>query len=114
MEIKAIHTEKPKKGKNYMLYEETYNAKEDKTLLTYEQIKTYCKELEKELEKKYGNRSEMMVRGLNILGNTTLKGYKSGFYDDDKDYLDGEVEDTSKFKYLYNFTVTIKVFNEEE
>ncbi len=53
--------------------------------------------------------SKVVVRGLNILRDTTLKGFDDEFIDEDiyDDYTKGKVANADKFKYFYNLTITV-------
>jgi hypothetical protein len=53
--------------------------------------------------------SKVVVRGLNILRDTTLKGFDDEFIDEDTydDYTKGKVANVDKFKYFYNLTITV-------
>ena len=53
--------------------------------------------------------SKVVVRGLNILRDTTLKGFDDEFIDEDAydDYTKGKVANVDKFKYFYNLTITV-------
>ena len=53
--------------------------------------------------------SKVVVRGLNILRDTTLKGIDDEFIDEGiyDDYTKGKVANADKFKYFYNLTITV-------
>ncbi len=77
------------------------------TLLTYSQIRDFCKETEKKLPKG----SKIVVRGENIMRFTTLYSTFGKKWDTDEgydEYLNGAVEDSDKYKVFYNFTISIK------
>jgi hypothetical protein len=59
--------------------------------------------------------SKVVVRSLNILRDTTLKGYNNDFMDEDTyyEYAKGKVKDDTKFKYFRNFTITVKEPNRQ-
>jgi hypothetical protein len=77
------------------------------------------KYLIQQYEKKYPN-SKFLVTGLGVAGRhelgdntkyqtSTLKKFSSGFsFQDEEEYLDGRVRDTTKF--LQYFQITISVF----
>jgi hypothetical protein len=76
-------------------------------LLTYSQIRDYCKQVEKDLPKG----SKMVVRGENIMRFTTLYSTYGKKWDTDEaydEYLNAAVQESDKFKVFYNFTISIK------
>lgn len=80
-------------------------------LLTYKHIREYCKKLEKDHLPKG---STLVVRAKNIIRDTTLySSYTTPWKTDDQydKYLNGEVEESEKYKVFYNFTVSIKTTN---
>ena len=77
-------------------------------LLTYAQIREFCKDAEKNLPKG----SKLVVRGQNILRFTTLYSSYGKKWDTDEqyeNYLNGAVEESDKFKKFYNFTISVKI-----
>jgi len=52
----------------------------------------------------------MTVTGLNIIRNSSLKGYEDDFMDDDAwdDYYNSKVRDSTKYDKFYSFTITIR------
>ena len=59
---------------------------------------------------KLGIDDRMTVTGLNILRNSSLKGYEDDFIDDDAwdDYCKSKVRDGTKYDKFYSFTITIR------
>ena len=107
MEIKPIAPPKIIKHQNFIKKQVTLAPPEGK-LLTYKQIREFCKEQEKKLPKG----SKIVIRGENILRTTTLYSTYNKKWDTDEEwdeYLNGAVEEPNKFKAFFNFTVTLKV-----
>lgn len=76
-------------------------------LLTYTQIREFCKEIEEDLP--IG--SKMVIRAENILRFTTLYSTYGKKWDTDAqydEYLNGAVHEPDKYKKFYNFTISIK------
>ena len=67
------------------------------------------------IKKKLPKDAKYVVRGLNILRDTTLKSYNDPFMTEDEydEYTAGKVKDNTKFKYFYGFTISIRIPNEE-
>ncbi len=75
-------------------------------LLTYGQVRDFCKETEKKLPKG----SKMVVRAENIMRFTTLYSSYGKKWDTDEEYdeyLNGAVQESDKYKVFYNFTISI-------
>jgi hypothetical protein len=61
-----------------------------------------------ELEKKTGAEN-VLIRGLNGIGFTTLKGYNQDYDDYDyEDYFNNKVKDDSNFSQFFQLEITIK------
>lgn len=97
--------------KNYTKKIITIRPDKDDQVFTFKQIKKYIEEKTKDLPKD----SKFFVRGLNILRDTTLKGYEDDFMtqDDYDEYSKGKVKDATKFDKFYNFTITIQQPNNQ-
>lgn len=64
--------------------------------------------IKNELEKKTGSEN-VLIRGLNGIGFTTLKGYNQDYDDHDyEDYFNGRVAETDKFSKFFQLEITIK------
>lgn len=74
-------------------------------VFSYDMVKRIYNEFIKSLPKNSRN----VVRGLNILGDTTLKGYNQDFktVEEYDDYIKGKVTDETKFQFFYNITITV-------
>ena len=84
----------------------TIRPNKDNQLFTKTQIKEYCQRQMQKL--KFGDK--MLVTGLNILRNSTLKEYQDDFMDDEawENYLSAKaVKDRTKYDKFYEFTITI-------
>jgi hypothetical protein len=83
----------------------TIRPDKENQLFTYKQIKKYGEQVLKTLHKD----SKMIVKGENILRDTTLKGYNDDFLSQEEydEYAQGHVKDSTKFDKFYNFTITI-------
>lgn len=94
-----------KKFKNYIKRTLTIRPDEEDQVFTFKQIKKYVEEKMKDLPPN----GRYFVRGLNILRDTTLKGYEDDFQTQDEydEYAKGKVKDATKFDKFYNFTITI-------
>ena len=59
---------------------------------------------------KLGIDDRMTVTGLNILRNSSLKGYEDDFMDDEAwdEYCNSKVKDGTKYDKFYSFTITIR------
>jgi len=59
---------------------------------------------------KLGIDDRMVVTGMNILRNTTLKQYEDDFMDDEAwdRYCKSKAKDSSKYDKFYEFTLTIR------
>jgi len=91
---------------NYRTKTVTIRPDKDNQVFTFKQVQDYSK---KQMTKLSPN-ADVLITGLNILRETTLKGYENDFmtqhaYDE---YLKGHVEDATKFDKLYNFTIRIR------
>jgi hypothetical protein len=53
--------------------------------------------------------SKVIVRGMNIVRGTTLKGYNDDFMTDEQfeEYARGKVKNVAKFNVFKNFTITV-------
>jgi len=91
---------------NYTKKTITIRPNKKNQLFTRTQIKEYC---QKQILK-LGIDDRMTVTGLNILRNSSLKGYEDDFMDDDawNDYCNSKVRDSSKYDKFYSFTITIR------
>ena len=87
----------------------TIRPDKDNQLFTRNQIKDYC---EKQMLK-LGINDKMLVTGLNILRNSSLKGYEDDFMDDEawNEYCNSKVRDGTKYDKFYSFTITIRTNN---
>ena len=94
---------------NYTKKTVTIRPDKDNELFTFSQIKKYCEDVSKTLSID----DKMVVKGLNILKDSTLKGYDDNFISDEdwNDYSQGKVKDSEKFNNFYNFTITIRSSN---
>ena len=94
---------------NYTKKTWTIRPDKDNQLFTRKQIKEYC---QKQMLK-LGIDDRMTVTGLNILRNSSLKGYEDDFMDDDAwdEYCNSKVRDSSKYDKFYSFTITIRTNN---
>jgi hypothetical protein len=83
----------------------TVRPDKENQLFTFKQVKEYCEKKQKQLPEN----AKMIIRGLNILRDTTLKSYDDNFMTEDEydNYSKGKVKDSSKFDKFYNFTITI-------
>ena len=91
---------------NYTKKTITIRPDKDNQIFTRKQIKEYCN---KQMQK-LGIDDRMTVTGLNILRNSSLKGYEDDFMDDDAwdDYCKSKVRDGTKFNLFHEFTITIR------
>ena len=91
---------------NYTKKTITIRPDKDNQIFTRKQIKEYCN---KQMQK-LGIDDRMTVTGLNILRNSSLKGYEDDFMDDDAwdDYCKSKVRDGTKYDKFYSFTITIR------
>ena len=94
---------------NYTKKTITIRPNKQNQLFSRKQIKEYC---QKQMLK-LGIDDRMTVTGLNILRNSSLKGYEDDFMDDDAwdDYCNSKVRDSSKYDKFYSFTITIRTNN---
>jgi hypothetical protein len=85
----------------------TIRPDKDNQVFTFEQVKKYYEDA----KKTFPANSVVTVRALNILRDTTLKGPNTEFMSEEEydDYIEGKVEDSSKFEYFFNFTITIRI-----
>jgi hypothetical protein len=90
---------------NYIKRTITVRPDKDNQLFTFKQVKEFCEKKEKQLPAN----AKMVVRGLNILRDTTLKSYDDDFMNEDEydEYSIGKNKDSSKFNKFFNFTITI-------
>lgn len=105
MELQEVKPVVITKTKNFINKEITLAPPKGK-LLTYQQIRNFCKEKEKTFKKG----TKMVVRAENILKTTTLYSTYSKKWDTDQEwdeYLNGAAEETDKYKAFFNFTVTL-------
>ena len=60
--------------------------------------------------------SKVIIRGMNIVRGTTLKGYNDDFMTDEQyeEYARGKVKDVEKFKVFKIFTITVLEKNTDE
>ena len=98
-------------NKNYTVKKIEINPDNATQVFTYKFIRDYCAIFFKKLPKD----AKYVVRGLNILRDTTLKSYNDPFMTEDEyaEYTAGKVKDNTKFKYFYGFTISIRIPNEE-
>ena len=98
--VKVLNTQ------NYTKKTITIRPNKQNQLFTRSQIKEYC---EKQIAK-LGKDVKVVVTGLNILRNSSLKGYDDDFMDDDSwdDYCKSKVRDGTKFNLFHEFTITIR------
>ena len=91
---------------NYKKTTITIRPDKDNQLFSRKQIKDYC---EKQIAK-LGKDVKVVVTGLNILRNSSLKGYEDDFMDDNAwdDYCESKVRDGTKFNLFHEFTITIR------
>ena len=91
---------------NYTKKTITIRPNKDNQIFTRKQIKEYC---EKQMQK-LGKDDRMVVTGLNILRNSSLKGYEDDFTDDDvwDEYCKGKPHGGAKLDKFYEFTITIR------
>lgn len=96
-----------KQSKGFTTKSITVKPKKADGLFSFNDIKRY-------IEKHMPKDKKVIVRATNILRDTTLKGYNDEFMTEDEfdDYIRGKVKDHDKFKYFYDFTVTIVEKNE--
>jgi hypothetical protein len=94
---------------NYTKKTITIRPDKNNQLFTRKQIKEYC---QKQMLK-LGIDDRMTVTGLNILRNSSLKGYDDDFMNDDawNEYCNSKVRDSSKYDKFYEFTITIRTNN---
>jgi hypothetical protein len=90
---------------NFIKKTVTIRPDKENQLFTYKQVKSYGEQVLKTLPKD----SKMIVKGENILRDTTLKGYNDDFLSQEEydEYAQGYVKDSTKFDKFYNFTITI-------
>jgi hypothetical protein len=74
-------------------------------LMSYKAVRTYVTKKQAEL----GSDAKILVRGMNILRSTTLKGMDDDLMTEEQydEYTQGKVEDNDKFKYFTNLQLTI-------
>ena len=91
---------------NYTKKTITIRPNKQNQLFSRKQIKEYC---QKQMLK-LGIDDRMTVTGLNILRNSSLKGYEDDFDDQAwENYLSAKaVNDRSKYDKFYEFTITIR------
>ena len=91
---------------NYTKKTITIRPDKDNKWFTRKQIKEYCNKQMKKL----GIDDRMTVTGLNILRNSSLKGYEDDFMDDEAwdEYCNSKVKDGTKYDKFYSFTITIR------
>jgi hypothetical protein len=101
-----------KKTKNYTCKTITIRPDKDDQVFTFRQVSDYCAMMTKKLEK---NGGQYTVTALNILRNTTLKGYNDRFDTQEEydEYCKKKVKDASKFDIFYSFTITVREDNDE-
>ena len=94
---------------NYTKKTITIRPNKQNQLFTRKQIKEYC---QKQMQK-LNIDDRMTVTGLNILRNSSLKGYEDDFMDDEAwdEYCNSKVRDSSKYDKFYSFTITIRTNN---
>ena len=94
---------------NYTKKTITIRPNKQNQLFSRKQIKEYC---QKQMQK-LGIDDRMTVTGLNILRNSSLKGYEDDFMDDAAwdEYCNSKVRDSSKYDKFYSFTITIRTNN---
>ena len=82
-----------------------YLVKDEKTLITPEELREIYKKLKSDLDKKYNGEYKIMVRALNAIQYFTLKAYSDDdlIVDDEVDYFNNRVKD-SKAKKFTNFS----------
>ena len=80
-------------------------------VMSYSAVKAY---IEKKQEENPNVR--MIVRGMNILRATTLKGLNDPMMTEQEynEYTDGKVEDNQKFKYFTNLQIVLVKMNKKE
>ncbi len=91
---------------NYTKKTITIRPDADNQVFTFKQVQEYCNKKMKDFKPD----AKVVVTGLNILRNTTLKGYDDDFMSEDsyEEYAKGKVNDSSKFDKFYSFTITIR------
>ena len=91
---------------NYTKKTITIRPNKQNQLFSRKQIKEYC---QKQMLK-LGIDDRMTVTGLNILRNSSLKGYEDDFMDDDawNEYYNSKARDSTKYDKFYEFTITIR------
>jgi hypothetical protein len=98
---------KTKTTKSYTCKTITIRPDKDGQVFTFKQVSDYCARKEKDLEK---NGGQFTVQAMNILRNTTLKGYNERFDTQEEydEYCKNKVNDASKFDIFYSFTITLR------
>ena len=91
---------------NYKKTTITIRPDKDNQLFSRKQIKEYC---QKQIAK-LGTDVKMVVTGLNILRNSTLKEYEDDFMDDEAwdRYCQSKAKNYTKFDKFHEFTITIR------
>jgi hypothetical protein len=74
-------------------------------VFTYKQIKKYSDQVLKTLPEN----SKVIITGLNILRETTLKGYNDPMMEEEEfeEYTKGKTKEASKFDKFFNFTISV-------
>lgn len=75
-------------------------------LFSLDHIRKYCTEK----MKGFKEGSNVVITAMNILRETTLKGFNDDFMTDDQydEYMNNKVDDSEKFQFFHNFTITIR------
>jgi hypothetical protein len=76
-------------------------AKQNNSKIDLDDIKSIGKHIMETIENKYNKTCKLVINGLGILGRTTIKSYDDDINyiaDNDDDYLDGRVKETTKFQ----------------
>ena len=102
---------KVKQFRNFISKQVTIYPDRDDQLFDYKQVKAYVTKQTKDLPED----AHVIVRGLNILRDSTLKSYGGDMMDEEVfyEYTKGKVKDDTKFKYFRNFTITVKEPNRQ-
>ena len=106
MKLKKIN-EKTEISKGLKNKKITLAPEKEGQVLTCKQIKNFVEAKKKDLP--FGSR--IVVRGLNILKDTTLySSYKNKWKSEQEwdDYLQGKAEEADKFKFFHNFTIDVQ------
>jgi hypothetical protein len=94
-----------KKFLNFTSKEQTIYTDKDNQYFKYKTIRDFVKKQEASLPQG----SKMIVRGMNILRETTLKGYNGEMMTDEQheEYVKNKVKNTAGFEVYTNFTITV-------